>query len=73
MLSCFQIVSISSETSPECANSLYSLLLLTKGGLDNIDDSLAGIDVGNDLASSGRVFGSFLKNHDLGALITIDS
>ena len=43
-------------------------LILTESSLDDIDDGLAGINIGANLTFSGRVFGSFLKNHDLGAL-----
>ena len=41
-------------------------LLLTKGGLDHIDDSLAGIDVLDDLTAAGVVLGTLLEDHDLG-------
>jgi hypothetical protein len=41
---------------------------LTKSGLDDVDDGLAGVDVGEDLATAGRVLGTSLKDNDLGLL-----
>ena len=39
--------------------------VLTKSGLDDVDDSLAGVDVGEDLAAAGGVLGTFLEDDDL--------
>ena len=46
-------------------NHCFIGLLLTKSGLNDIDDSLAGVDVGEDLATARRIFSSFLKDDDL--------
>ena len=42
--------------------------LLTESGLDDIDDGLAGVDVGDDLSLSGRVLSSLLEDDDLWGL-----
>lgn len=39
-----------------------------KGGLDNIDDGLASVDVWNDLTSAFSFFSTFFKNYDLWSL-----
>ena len=41
-------------------------IILTKCGFDDINDGLAGIDVGNNLAAAGAIFGSVLEDDDLG-------
>jgi hypothetical protein len=41
---------------------------LTKSGLNDVDDGLAGVDVGEDLAAAGRVLGTSLEDNDLGLL-----
>jgi hypothetical protein len=43
----------------------------TKGGLDNVDNRLASVDVGNDLSSSGGLLGSLLHDNDLWLLYNI--
>ena len=50
------------------SEELALAVLLTKSSLDYIDNSLAGIDVGDNLTFSVGVFGSILKNNDLWAL-----
>ena len=43
----------------------------SKGGLDNVDNRLASIDVGNNLSSSRGLLGSLLHDYDLGLLYNI--
>ena len=38
---------------------------LTKGGLDDVDNSLASIDVGDDLTAALSVLGTLFHDHDL--------
>ena len=46
-------------------NHCFIGLLLTKSGLNDIDDSLAGVDVGEDLTAARGVLGTFLEDDDL--------
>jgi len=46
--------------------------LLTKGGFDDVNNSLAGVDVRNDLSLAEGVFGSFLEDHNLRVLNQIN-
>ena len=41
---------------------------LTEGCFDYVNDSLTGIDVGNNLTYSRSLLGSCLQDHDLGGL-----
>ena len=41
------------------------VLRLTESGLDNIDDSLASVNVGDDLSPAGGIFGTFLHDNNL--------
>lgn len=45
---------------------------LTKGGLDDVDDGLAGVDVGDDLATARMVIGALLEDDDLRLLSITD-
>ena len=40
-------------------------LRLTESGLDDVNDSLACVDVGKDLSAAGRILGTFLEDDDL--------
>ena len=48
----------------------WSLLWrLTESGLDDVDNSLACVDVGDDLATARRILGTFLQDDDLRLLL----
>jgi hypothetical protein len=40
-------------------------VILTEGSLDDIDNSVAGVNVGNNLTTAESFVGSFLQNDDL--------
>ena len=42
---------------------------LTESGLDDVDNSLACVDVGDDLATARRILGTFLQDDDLRLLL----
>ena len=58
----------SRRTSFDCLVLGDRWRVLTKGGLDDIDDSLAGVDVGEDLTAARGVLSAFLEDDDLGLL-----